>query len=132
MILEDLVLFGLGMVIAFIAGHFFGKVSMLGDIVRAVSEEAEKELAAEQPKSDNLLTVEKHNNMYYAYVDGNFAAQGETFIALFNAVKSNKTYGIVNISRDTAAGMSLSREDASLMAQAIIEVYGEQIKQTSK
>lgn len=111
-----------GMVVAFLGGFMFGRMSMLSSIIQAVVEEAEKEV--EQKRADNILTVEKHNDMYYAYVDGNFAAQGSNFDDLFTAVKSNKNYDVVNINRATAATLNLSREEAKVMAEAIGRVYG--------
>lgn len=126
---DDILVLILAMVFAFITGYVIGKISMLGDIVRAVVEEAEKDQAeAQKTKGDNILTVEKHDDVYYAYVDGNFAAQGANFLELFTAVKSNKKYDVVNLSRATAANLNLSREDAKLMADAIIAVYGEQVQ----
>ena len=119
---DDILLFLLGAAVSFIGGYFFGRISMLGTIIKAVVEEAEKEV--EEKKTDNILTVEKHNDMYYAYVDGNFAAQGSNFDDLFTAVKSNKNYDVVNISRATAATLNLSREEAKVMAEAIGRVYG--------
>jgi uncharacterized membrane protein len=126
---DDILVLILAMVFAFITGYVVGKISMLGEIVRAVVEEAEKEQAVEgKVQPDNMLTVEKHNDMYYAYVDGNFAAQGATFVDLFTAMKSNKNYEAVNITRTTAADLNLSREDAESMAEAIVAVYGDQAR----
>ena len=120
--IDDILFFLLGAAVSFIGGYFLGRMSMLGTIIKAVVEEAEKEV--EEKRADNILTVEKHNDMYYAYVDGNFAAQGATFDDLFKAVKSNKNYDVVNINRATAATLNLSREEAKVMAEAIGRVYG--------
>lgn len=119
---DDILFFLLGAVVSFIGGYFFGRISMLGTIVKAVVEESEKELTKEQ--TPNILTVEKHNDMYYAYVDGNFASQGTSFDDLFTALKSNKDYSVVNINRTTAAGLHLDKDEARLMAESIGKIYG--------
>lgn len=108
-----------------VSGYFVGRASMLATIVKAVAEEAVKELEPE--KKERVLTLERHNDMYYAYVDGNFAAQGETFMDLFTSMKSNKSLDDtdVRITKQAMDTLNLTPELRAELFDAVAKVYSD-------
>lgn len=107
-----------------VSGYFVGRASMLSTIVKAVAEEAVKELDPE--KQELMLTFEHHNDTYYAYVDGNFAGQGANFVDLFTSMKSNKQFDNMNfkITQKALTDLNLSDELKKEMFDAVVKVYG--------
>ena len=88
-----------------LACFFFGRASMMHTIIKAVKEEVENESVTESVDSKEL-SIEKINDVYYAYIGADFAGQATNFDDLVaNMVKDKrfsrfKINGIKNLSAD--------------------------------
>jgi hypothetical protein len=107
-------LFSYGMVC-----YWLGKITMMHSIIDAVVNEHDKETASDEAVE---LKVEKINNVYYAYVGGEFVAQAETFKDLVRAIKSNNSVTRFAVDKDTTALSEVERTD--FMA-ALVDAYTE-------
>ena len=94
-----------------------GRVSMMNSIVNAVITEAEQTHTGESNSED--LFVEKIDDMYYAYIGGQFVGQNSNLGELFHNMKSIykvETFKVKNID-------GLTKEDHRKIAEAISKNY---------
>lgn len=99
---------------AFLFGitFFAGRLSMMHSIVKAVISEHENS-TVDQP---GILKIEKINNIYYAYVDTDFAGQAGTFDELFTNMAKNHRFNEWKINE---LPKDFSDEEKELMFRAI-------------
>lgn len=116
MTLGDIILF-----VSFgLACFFFGRASMMHTIIRAVTEEAENEKSAIIGTGDpGELTIEKINNVYYAYVGPDFAGQADNFDDLISNMGKDRRFGKFKI----AGAKNLSADEQNDLAQALQKNY---------
>lgn len=119
MTLVDLILLALFGAICFVAGY----VHAMRVIVKAVIEQAEtdqKDTGTDLlPTESQLLNIEKHNNMYYAYVGEQFAGQSSSLQELVINMKHQRK--IVSFKVAHIAGLDSSERAA--LAEAIYNNY---------
>lgn len=73
--------------------------------------------------SEDQLTIEKHNQTYFAYnQEHKFLAQGTTFIELMSNLKARFPGKDFKIQQDQKC---LSDEESGQMVKAIFEVFGD-------
>ena len=108
MTLGDLLVLILFLTVAF----FAGRITMMRSIVRAVIEEHENN----STDSERVLHVEKIGNVYYAYVNADFAGQASNFDDLFLAMSKNRKFNEWKISEFPS---EFTNEERELMIQAI-------------
>lgn len=102
-----------------LACYFLGRASMMHTIIRAVVEEAGEELKEKESTELGALNVEKINNVYYAYVGGDFAGQADNFEDLVSNMKKDKRFQKFKITGiDT-----LTKEEQADLAQALHKNY---------
>ena len=111
MTLGDFLLF-LG---TFILVFFAGRISMMRSIVKAVMEESENERDSDGQPISNELTIEKINNIYYAYVGPDFAGQAKTFDELMTNMKNHYKFDSFKLSELK----NLSSEERIQLLEAI-------------
>lgn len=116
MTLGDIILF-----VSLAVGFFFlGRASMMHSIIKAVVEEAENEKAAITGTGDpGELSIEKINNMYYAYVGADFAGQADNFDDLIANMVKDRRFGKFKIN----GIKNLSAEEQKALAQALQKNY---------
>lgn len=118
MTLGDIILF-----VSLAIGFFFlGRASMMHSIIKAVTEEAEKEKSVITGSgSGNELTVEKHNNIYYAYVGPDFAGQADNFDELISNMVKDRRFARVKV----GSSENLSSEEQNELVQALKKNYSQ-------
>lgn len=116
MTLGDIILF-----VSIAAGFFFlGRASMMNSLIKAVTEEAEKEGNPITGSGDpGELTVEKINGIYYAYVGTDFAGQSDNFDDLIANMVKDRRFGKFKIN----GAKNLSVEEQKALAQALQKNY---------
>lgn len=100
---------------------FLGRASMMHTILKAVSEEAEKEKSLSTNSSSKELTVEKIDNMYYAYVGTDFAGQADNFDDLISNMVKDHRFSKVKVNSTT----DLSAEEQQALIQALKKNYNQ-------
>jgi hypothetical protein len=96
-----------------------GRVSMMNSIVNAVITEAGEEQSRGNKSNSEDLFVEKIDDMYYAYIGGQFVGQNSNLGELFHNMKSIykvETFKVKNID-------GLTKEDHRKIAEAISKNY---------
>ena len=99
--------------------YWLGKITMMHSIIDAVINEHDKETTSDEAVE---LKVEKIDNVYYAYVGGEFVAQAKTFKDLVLAIKSNDSVTRFAVDKDSTALSEVERTD--FMA-ALVDAYTE-------
>lgn len=103
-----------------LACFFFGRASMMHTIIKAVVEEAENEKSVIAGTGDpGELTIEKINNIYYAYVGPDFAGQADNFDELIANMAKHKKFGKFKIT----GAKNLDAEEQKALAQALQKNY---------
>lgn len=99
---------------AFLFGitFFAGRLSMMHSIVKAVIDDQN----TEDKNEPGTLKIEKINDIYYAYVNTNFAGQSTNFDELFTNMAKNNRFSEWKI---TELPKDFSDEEKELMFQAI-------------
>lgn len=93
--------------------YYIGRATMLRDIIKHLKAE---EAAENEPNgSVNELSVEKVDNIYYAYLGTKFAGQADNFDDLIKNMIQNKKHGIFVLKSD----QNLSAEEKTALASAI-------------
>lgn len=103
----------------FFITFFAGRISMMHSIVKAVINDQDSPNRADAVR---LLKIEKIDNVYYAYVDTDFAGQSNNFDDLFaNMAKSRRfsEWKLAELPKE------LSQEERDLMRQAIEKSFTE-------
>lgn len=103
------------------ACYIAGRVTMMNNIVKAVTEEVEAEQGELEVMDSNIndLFVEKIDDVYYAYVGTQFVGQNNNIEDLFQNMKKIykvETFRVKNID-------GLSKEDHRKIAEAIANNY---------
>lgn len=115
--LDDIILF-----VSFGAACFFlGRASMMHTIIKAVTEEAEKEKSLNTNGNSGELTVEKIDNMYYAYVGTDFAGQADNFDDLISNMVKDHRFSKVKVN----SANDLSAEEQQALIQALKKNYNQ-------
>lgn len=107
----DLLLNIAGYFLVLCIGYYIGYVKVLYVLV-SQSIDATVETSIAEHKVD----IEKHNAVYYAYVNNTFVAQSNNFIELCNCVKSAKLIGNFVISKETVDTLSVLEQGELLLA----------------
>lgn len=96
--------------------YFVGRISMMRTIVNAVVNEAEAE---KQTLTSDELSIEKINNIYYAYVGLDFAGQANNFDDLFENMKKDRRFASFRLTKLS----NLSKEEQDSLLEAINKNY---------
>lgn len=115
MTLVDLILLALFGAIC----YGFGRVSMMYSILRTATEEAAKETDKPAETATELLNIEKHDNMYYAYVGERFAGQAASLGDLVANMKNTQKITSFKIAHISV----LNDTERAALAEAIYNNY---------
>ena len=99
--------------------YAFGRVSMMYTILRTAAEKSAEQADKPAEAAVELLNIEKHNDMYYAYLGQRFAGQSATLADLVSNMKNTQkitTFKIAYIS-------VLSDAERAALAEAIYNNY---------
>jgi hypothetical protein len=99
--------------------YAIGRASMMNSIVNAVINEAKEEKTQTDESNLEDLFVEKIDNMYYAYIGGQFVGQNSDLVELFRNMKS--IYKVESFKVKNIDG--LTKEDHRKIAEAIAKNY---------
>lgn len=114
----------ISLVVVGLVCYWAGKMSMMKDIIDAVVDEHEAEKAREGANANNgELIIEKHNEIYYAYVGQLFAGQATTFKELVAQIKSNKKINTFTVNKKVVE--VLTDDERQSLVDALSEAYGE-------
>lgn len=97
----------------------------IGKIVTVIkiAEEVTKQIKGTIDNAEQLLTIEKHEQLYFAYNDEHkFLAQGGDFTELLTNLKSRFPGQDFRIVKDQEG---LTEEESGRMIKAIFEVFGD-------
>jgi hypothetical protein len=98
---------------------FLGRIAMMHSIIRAVTDEAEKENLVKGTDEPGVLKIEKINNIYYAYIGADFAGQASNFDDLFATMKADKRFGKFKLN----GAEELTSEEQQSLTQALYKNY---------
>lgn len=99
---------------------WIGKYAMLRQLTEAAMKDGEEN---SDSNDRNILVLEKHHDVYYAYVGRTFVGQDSDFNKLVEKIHSNKQ--IKSFVWDKKASDTLNDQERADFMSALVKAYGD-------